>query len=72
MRKAKIVIKEKGFDEEGLCYTTKDKGDEGVCFTMAIGYVVNLAKTNEVPLKSLNNIIKDAYKETEEVEDGKN
>ena len=71
MKKAKVIIKQNNFNEDGLSYTTKDKGDEGICFTMAMGYAVSVAKRNNVPLKTFNNLVKDIYKETEDVENDK-
>jgi len=71
MKKAKVILKENSFTDGGLKYTTKDRGDDGICFTMAIGYAMNLAKMNNVPLKTVNAIVKDTYKEMGEVENDK-
>jgi len=70
MKKAKVILKEECFDEEhGLQYITKDRGDIGSCFTMAIGYAVSLAKTNGISIKRFNQLVKQIYNETEDIND---
>lgn len=68
MRKAKVVLKETGFNDEGFSYSSSDRGDTGKCFTMAVGYATSLAKQNGVSITKLKEIITEIYKETEEVE----
>lgn len=69
MRKPKVVLKATHFDDNGFCYQSSERGDDGLCFTMAIGYAVSLAKRNNVPLKKFNEVVKDIYKETEDIND---
>jgi len=69
MRKAKVVLKEiRNNEEEGLVYTSNDKGDVGSCFTMAIGYAVQLAKNSNVSLTKVKELVTEIYKETEDAE----
>lgn len=68
MKKAKIIIKQKEYGDNGLVYTTDFKGEEGICFTMALGAAVSLAKQNNISMTKVVNILKDIYKETEDNE----
>ena len=69
MKKAKVVIKEKEYnDENDLIYTSECKGDEGICYTMAIGFAVSLAKQNNISLTKVKEHVTDIYKETEDIE----
>lgn len=72
MKKAKIVIKQKEYDDNGLVYTTNCKGEAGICFTMALGTAVSIAKQNGISMTKITSILKDIYKETEDNENGKN
>lgn len=68
MKKAKVVIKEKKYnDENDLIYVSKYKGDEGICYTMAIGFAVSLAKQSNVSLTKVKELVADIYKETEDI-----
>ena len=68
MERAKIIIKQKEYDENGFTYVSKCKGDEGLCFTMAIGFAVSPAKKSGVSATKVKEIVGDIYKETEDVE----
>ncbi len=66
--KAKVIIKElKNNEEEGLVYTTKDRGDAGTCFTMAMGFAASIAKQSGVSLAVVKKLVTDIYNETEDV-----
>ena len=67
MKKAKVILKAQKFDDDGFCYETKDRGDEGLCFTMAIGYAVQTAKKNGISLTKVKSLVTDIYKETEDI-----
>lgn len=68
MKKAKVVIKEKKYnDENDLIYVSKCKGNEGTCYTMAIGFAVSLAKENNISLTKVKELVTDIYKETEDI-----
>lgn len=67
MRKPKVILKAQRFDDDGFCYETKDRGDEGLCFTMAIGYAVQTAKKNGISLTKVKSLVTDIYKETEDI-----
>lgn len=68
MKKAKVVIKEKKYnDENDLIYVSKYKGDEGICYAMAIGFAVSLAKQNNISLTKVKELVTDIYKETEDI-----
>lgn len=67
MKKAKVIIKQKGLNiENGLVYITKSDGPEYVCFTMALGYAVHEAKQNGMSLSKIKALVTDMYKEREE------
>ena len=68
MVKAKVILKQKEFNDDGFTYISKDDGDEGLCFTMAIGYAVQLAKDCGISLTKVKELVTDIYKETEDVE----
>lgn len=63
MKKAKVILKERRFNDVGLEYISKDKGCYEACFGMAIGYAVELAKENGVSLKEITKIVSNIYKE---------
>lgn len=68
MKKAKVVLKQKEFTDNGFTYVSKHDGDEGFCFTMAIGFATSLAKQSGVSLTKVKELVTDIYKETEDVE----
>lgn len=68
MKKAKVVLKQKELTDNGFTYVSKSDGDDGLCFTMAIGYAVQLAKECGVSLTKVKSLVTDIYKETEDVE----
>ena len=70
MRKAKVIIQEKKNNDKGFVYLTKFRGKEGVCFTMAIGFAVDLAKKSGISLTKIKSLVTDIYKETEENNNG--
>ena len=73
MKKAKVVLKQTDCTlEKGLTYTSKHTGDEGFAFTMAIGFAISLAKQNGLSLTKVKELVTDIYKETEDIDDGKN
>lgn len=65
MNKSKVVIKQTGYTEDGLSYTSRHKGEDGVCFTMALGFACSLAKSCGMSLTKLTSLLKDMYRETE-------
>ncbi len=70
MKKSKVVIKQKTFTDSGFTYVSKHKGDDGLCFTMAIGFAVQLAKDCGISLTKVKELVTDIYKETEDVNNG--
>lgn len=67
MERAKVVIKQKGLDEHGFVYVSKCKGEEGLCFTMAMGVAISIAKKSGISLTKIKGLVTDIYKETEDV-----
>lgn len=68
MNKAKVVIKQKEYADNGLVYVSKHKGEDGICFTMAMGFAISLAKQSGISLTKIKELATDIYKETEDVE----
>ena len=71
MQKAKIIIKEKNLND-GINFSTKYRGEDGLCVGMAIGFAVDLAKRNNINLDVIVSLMKDMYnanKEENENED---
>lgn len=68
MTKSKVVIKQKGYTDNGLTYVSKNKGEDGICFTMAMGFAISLAKQSGISLTKIKELVTDIYKETEDVE----
>lgn len=70
MAKNKVIIKEKrNKNNDSILYVTKHKGDDGICFTMAMGFGVSLAKQCGLSQNKVLDLVKDIYKETEDVND---
>ena len=68
MKRAKVIIKQKELAENGFTYISKHKGDNGLCFTMAIGFAVQLAKDSGISLTKVKELVTNIYKETEDVD----
>jgi hypothetical protein len=71
MSKAKIVIKEKN-REDGINFSTKYRGEDGLCVGMAIGFAVDLAKRNNLGLDTIVSLMKDMYNVDEEENENEN
>ena len=70
MNKSKVIIKEKRIkNSDSITYITKHKGEDGICFTMAMGFGVSLAKQCGLSLTKVVDLVKDIYRETEDVND---
>ena len=65
MNKAKIVIKETSIDD-GINFSTKYRGEDGLCIAMAIGFAVDLAKRNNMSLDIITSLMKDMYNSNKE------
>jgi len=68
MRKPKVVLKLKKNKQQDMIYISKCSGDDAVCFTMAMGFAVSLAKNAGISLSKVKEILSDIYKETEDIE----
>lgn len=66
--KAKVIVKQKSFTDDGLTYVSKSRGEDGVCFTMAMGFAIGLAKQSGISLTKIKELVTDIYNETEDVE----
>lgn len=66
MAKAKVILKEKKFTDDGLSFVSKDDGDLSLCITMTIGYLADLIVDGEVSTKEVTQLLKEMVKtETE-------
>ena len=63
MPKAKVILKEKKLDENGLTYIVKEKGDIGMCLTMALRYVANIIVDQDTSTKEVTQLLKQMIKE---------
>ena len=66
MAKAKVILKEKKLDENGLLFVSKEDGDLGTCLTMAVSYIADLIVDNEVSMKEVTKLLKDVVKKQTE------
>lgn len=66
MAKAKVILKEKKLDENGLLFVSKEDGDLGTCLTMAISYIADLIVEKEVSMKEATDLLKKIVKEEQE------
>lgn len=66
MAKAKVILKEKKLDENGLLFVSKEDGDLGTCLTMAISYIADLIIEKEVSMKEATDLLKKIVKEEQE------
>ena len=66
MAKAKVILKEKKMDENGLLFVSKEDGDLGTCLTMAISYIADLIVEKEVSMKEATDLLKKIVKEEQE------
>ena len=66
MKKAKVILKEKKLDENGLLFVSKEDGDLGTCLTMAISYIADLIVEKEVSMKEATDLLKKIVKEEQE------
>ena len=73
MTKSKVIIKEKrDKDANNITYITKHKGEDGICFTMAVGFGVSLAKSCGLTEQQVVDLVRDIYSETESDIDDEN
>ena len=63
MPKAKVILKEKKLDENGLTYIVKEKGDIGMCLTVALRYVANIIVDQDTSTKEVTQLLKQMIKE---------
>lgn len=66
MKKAKVILKEKKMDENGLLFVSKEDGDLGTCLTMAITYIADLIVDKAVSTKEVTDLLKKIVKEETE------
>ena len=66
MAKAKVILKEKKMDENGLLFVSKEDGDLGTCLTMALSYIADLIVDKEVSLKEATDLLKKIVNEEQE------
>ena len=66
MAKAKVILKEKKMDENGLLFVSKEDGDLGTCLTMTLSYIADLIVDKEVSLKEVTDLLKKIVKEEQE------
>ena len=73
MTKSKVIIKEKrDKNANSITYVTRHKGEDGICFTMAMGFCVSLAKSCGLTEQQVVDLVKDIYLETESDIDDEN
>ena len=65
-KKAKVVLKEKRMDDNGLTFVSNDCGDTNVCVTMAISYLADMIATKQANMGEVTKILKKLTKEYEE------
>jgi len=70
MRKPKVILKLKKNEDKDMIYISKCTGDNGVCFTMAMGFAISLAKNSGISLSKVKELVSDIYKETEDDDNG--
>ena len=62
MKKAKVILKEKKSDDNGLNFISKSDGDLGICISMCLSYVADSIVDNEVSMKEITQLLKDMVK----------
>ena len=66
MAKAKLILKEKKFDDNGLVFVSKEDGCVGTCLTMALSYVADLIVEGDVSMKDATDLLKKIVKDEKE------